>query len=153
MDRKLKTLKECPIIYREGAYIAVNNGWDNIIYDMSIKLEALVQKTSISYSKEKVDGQIVNSRFGTYIYRVEDNRFKISKIVEKYGRLRVYCDYVFQEMRNIINESEKLCTETCEICSDKGMMRDDKDLEWIMTLCKPCYISITDKLTIKNILY
>ena len=91
----------------------VGDGWFNIIYDMSKKLEALILEMP-----EK-----------------ERQNYKAVQIKEKFGGLRVYLFSETKEMEEIISEAEKLCDITCEKCGAEGRFRSKG---WCIVLCDNC---------------
>lgn len=57
---------------------------------------------------------------------------KIIQVKEKYGGLRVYTDYINDELDNIITEVERTSFTICEECGNPGQLRDGS---WYKTLC------------------
>lgn len=89
----------------------VGDGWFQIIYDLSAKLEPLIQQH---------DGL---------------NHPVASQVKEKFGGLRFYMDNATDEMNKYIAEAEELAGKTCEICGRPGTRGGSG---WIKTKCDEC---------------
>lgn len=59
----------------------------------------------------------------------------VAQIKEKFGTLRMYCDNVNDYARGVIDMTEALSEETCEVCGGKGKPTGGR---WIQTLCEEC---------------
>ena len=86
------------------------DGWYQIVYDLSAKLEALILALPEADRKD----------------------CKASQVKEKFGGLRFYMDSATDEMRALIHEAESLSFKTCEVCGKPGERRGGG---WISTLC------------------
>ena len=62
---------------------------------------------------------------------------QICQIKEKFGGLRFYINSGSEEIHDIISKYESLSYETCEVCGEKGELRND--LGWWRTLCDKHY--------------
>jgi hypothetical protein len=119
LDEKL--CKEFPLLYC-GRYadkqttcmcwgFAIGDGWYDIIYDLSSKLEPLIAEMS------------------------EDGRPRASQVKEKFGGLRFYMSSETDEMSKLISEAESASYITCEKCGAPGEQRGGG---WVKTLCDEC---------------
>lgn len=117
LDDRLVT--ECPNLYRDRyaspqvtcmCWGFPGNGWFNLIYDLSVRLEELILKLP------------------------EDKRehCKAAQVKEKFGTLRFYLDGGTKEMYTLIHEAEELSGSICEECGEPGK-RQGKG--WIKTVC------------------
>lgn len=60
---------------------------------------------------------------------------RVAQIKEKFGGLRFYADGVPEGGRELIDEAERICSETCENCGNPGRLRGQG---WVLTLCDEC---------------
>lgn len=67
----------------------------------------------------------------------EYDDFRFTQVKEKWGGLRVYCNYDPKEIDDLIDEAVAKAYVTCEVCGEKGSLRED--LSWIVTLCDKHY--------------
>lgn len=65
------------------------------------------------------------------------NDFELTEVKEKYGELRVYCNYYPDEIWDLIEEYRKRSLKTCEVCGEKGTLKEKH--KWYKTLCDKCY--------------
>jgi hypothetical protein len=93
----------CPIFECE-------DGWFDIINDLSAELHYIILKTDCSC--------------------------RASQVKEKYGTLRYYMDTETSEMSKFIKLAEKRSTETCEYCGEKGKLKEING--WSYTSCDDC---------------
>jgi hypothetical protein len=89
------------------------DGWFPIIYDLSLKLEALI----LVMSAEQRAG------------------FKAIQVKEKFGTLRFYMSGETDEMYKLISDAEDASAKTCEYCGEPGSLRTKG---WCFTLCDKC---------------
>jgi hypothetical protein len=90
------------------------NGWFQIIYDLSLKLEALI--LAIPDEEERV-------------------KYRAMQVKEKFGTLRFYMTAETEEMDKLIDEAESASVKTCEYCGQPGSLRTKG---WCFTLCDKC---------------
>lgn len=91
------------------------DGWFNLIYKMSEKLDNIIQKIK----EENPDSQLPRA----------------SQIKEKFGLLRCYMSSYNDSIDQAIGEAEAESSKTCEDCGQPGKLRDGS---WIFTLCDTC---------------
>lgn len=166
-----KTLvTEFPIIYRDmyGSMkntcmafgIECNDGWYNILYNLSKKLEEIAAKEDLPKEqnsfqklgwslisklnniklprkKNKVNRRLIGSyipdKLYFYCFPPEDNRLKFDQIKEKFGTFRIYLNYYSDEIDRLVEEAEELSEVTCETCGRPGEMR--KRGTWLLVRC------------------
>ncbi len=112
---------EFPLLYRDRqasmqetcmCWGFPGDGWFGIIYDLSSKLEPLIE------AQAKHGGQA-----------------RASQVKEKFGGLRFYMDYATKEMLDLCTETENLSYKTCETCGKPGKPGGGG---WIKVLCDVC---------------
>jgi hypothetical protein len=90
-------------------YIETKEGWDNIIETACTKIEAL-----------NIEGLLC------------------VQIKEKFGGLRLYCNFETPEVSKIIREAESLAWQTCEMCGTTENVCL-QGVSWTVNWCKDCY--------------
>lgn len=95
------------------------DGWFQIIYDLSKKLEAELKNIK---EQEQIDEY-------THMPRAV-------QVKEKWGGLRFYMSMESDTMTEAIREAEKLSYRTCEMCGKEGRTRN---ASWVQTLCEECF--------------
>jgi DNA-directed RNA polymerase subunit RPC12/RpoP len=125
MDKEFdeQLCQECPNLYADrhasimescmGWGFDTMNGWNGIIRDLSLKLEAIIAAMP--------DTERVN--------------YKCAQCKEKFGTLRFYMNAETTEMDRLIGEAEKASAVTCEYCGQPGKLRTKG---WLFTLCDKC---------------
>ena len=68
----------------------------------------------------------------------------VAQIKEKFGTLRFYCDNVDDYARGVIDMTEALSAEICEVCGGRGRRVGGR---WVQTLCENCDTSLTTNQT------
>jgi len=125
-------VKQFQIIYRDlngdprktcmGRGLEINNGWFNILYDLSVKLEAIADEQSLHLKNNpEYDGA--------------DTRIVFAQIKEKFGALRVYINNWPEDRKQIedlVRMAEQQSSIMCEICGEPGKTRSGV---WMLTLC------------------
>ena len=66
----------------------------------------------------------------------DDTKIRILQIKEKFGGLRVYTNYLTDELDELIENAERESYCTCETCGSKENI--GQTLGWVMTICKDC---------------
>jgi hypothetical protein len=61
--------------------------------------------------------------------------FLMFQVKEKFATLRIYTNHSTMEIDNIIDEAERISSETCETCGAKGKITGEY---WVKTLCEKC---------------
>lgn len=93
------------------------DGWFKLIYDLSKKLEPLIQK-ELDKSVNKLEYP------------------RASQVKEKFGELRFYMSSGSKEIYDLIAEAEKISCTICEDCGNSGELCVDHG--WYRTLCPEC---------------
>jgi ribosomal protein L37AE/L43A len=106
----------------DDSYIECHSGWNDLINDLSDKLEALI-----------VSG---NWEEGFVPY--------VCQIKEKHGTLRFYMSTETEEMSKLIAEAEEKSKHTCEMCGKEGKLREAN--KWYMTRCDECWETRYDRI-------
>ena len=88
----------------------VGDGWFDMIYDLSVKIEKLILELPEEARPE----------------------CKASQVKEKFGGLRFYMDGATDEMRTLIRDAESLSYHICETCGKSGGLRKGG---WLKVLC------------------
>jgi hypothetical protein len=92
------------------------DGWYNIIWVASEKLEALILKLPEN----------------------ERHYCKASTVKEKFGKLIIYLDHSTEEMDRIISNVEIESERVCETCGKPGMIVGHVYRDGIYATCKDC---------------
>lgn len=100
-----KLLKDFPELYKQYYWdpkdtcmcwaFCCDDGWFDLIYELSKKLKRLSPET------------------------------EAVQVKEKFGGLRFYFDNTTQEGANLIQKAEKMSYNICEMCGKKGKLRND----------------------------
>lgn len=123
LERKL--FKEFPELFRysddiqaslTGFGVEYGDGWYDLTYNALSKI----------YKIAKRDG-LFDKEYPLYLTQAK----------EKFGYLRLYFSFGTDEIWDIVEEAELKSMETCEICGNKGEIRED--LSWILCLCDEHY--------------
>ena len=128
LDAKL--VKDFPLLYADRHKsaqetcmfwgLAVGDGWEPLIRELSEKLEPLIGKWIL----ENLDRKEFPPR--------------AAQVKEKFGTLRFYMNgYCGEEIRKAIREAEEKSCVTCEDCGDPGTSRSGG---WYRTLCDECEV-------------
>ena len=134
LDKKL--VKAFPLLYGDRnapmqstamCWGFPGDGWFNIIWDLSSKLEPLIQK-------------FIDENQDTELYP------KAAQVKEKYGGLSFYMTCGSDEIFDLIEEAEALSYKTCEECGKPG---EERGGGWIHTLCDYCHEN-WDKIRLKR---
>jgi len=65
------------------------------------------------------------------------NALEVVQVKEKFGELRVYLNYSYEKIDNLIDEYTRKSKTICEWCGEKGKLRNDNG--WYTTLCNKCH--------------
>lgn len=143
----------------------VGDGWYNLIYDLSMKLEAEIKelKKTIKDPACKQCSCLLTEHFGSSTpnpgkcmaikkkfgskekppknyYACPCDKFKDSypravQVKEKFGGLRFYMSLTNDKISELIREAEKKSVTICEECGESGQIRNGS---WIRCLCDSC---------------
>ena len=173
LDKKL--VKAFPLLYGDR-YASMQStlmcwgfpgdGWFDIIWDLSSKLEPLIQKFiddnpnmscyGCGCTKERHYGwkswkpgkclaihvnpeskeEPPNNYFACFCDGYRSSHPKASQVKEKYGGLRFYMTCGTDEIFDLIEKAEALSYKTCEECGEPG---EERNTGWIRTLCDTCH--------------
>lgn len=111
-----------PLLYRHPLPIECNNGWFDLIDELSSKLENLIE---IEEDKFKSNEQELFEHRLCYAIQVK----------EKYGTLRFYMSLLTDAMDDFIEEASKKSASICEICGEKGKIKKNG---WVEVRCGNC---------------
>lgn len=73
----------------------------------------------------------------------EYSGLQVIQVKEKYGSLRVYLNYYYKEIEDIIDEYEEKSCYICEECGEKGEIRNINN--WYTALCDKHYAEYKEK--------
>jgi hypothetical protein len=79
--------------------------------------------------------------------KTQENPFEVMQVKEKFGTLRFYTNFSIDEIDDLITQAEDESARTCEVCSDKGKLRN---YGWYKTMCKKCYEILLKERKIRN---
>lgn len=143
------------------------DGWFDIIWDLSSKLEPIIQKfiddnPNLSCSncacdkdkhyacKTKAPGKCLAIHIDPTSEEESPGNYRAcfcdtytgaypraAQVKEKFGGLRFYMTIGTDEVYALIGKAEALSCKTCEECGEPGEKRTD--LGWIYTLCNNCH--------------
>ncbi len=105
-------VKTYPNLYKKNMYFECQDGWFNLIEDLSEQLESIISKME------------------------EKDRPYAVQVKEKFGGLRFYMNDLTSEIDELITKWEVLSYFVCEQCGDKGERLSIN--HWITTLCQKC---------------
>jgi hypothetical protein len=91
-----------------------NDGWFNLIYELSEKLERMIETWIIA------NGSV-------------ENHPRACCVKEKFGTLRFYLASDTDEMYDEIRKYERKSKEVCEVCGEPGKLGGKY---WLKTTCK-----------------
>lgn len=109
--------RKFPKLYSKlGGFEIGSDGWFDILYDLSEKLEQLINKL------EREGGE------------AEDDLPRAIQVKEKFGSLRFYMSHATDEMHKLIEHAENVSCSTCIKCGKKGKITNTNG--WYLSLCK-----------------
>jgi hypothetical protein len=100
-----------PYLYRTGASFECLDGWSDLLWQLSTKLEELIS-------------QLPESERAAY--------FAV-QVKEKWGKLRFYLSTSTEDMDTVIYEAEEQSGHLCERCGAPGALLAHGG--WVMTRC------------------
>lgn len=116
---KIKT--DHPHLYHRGLYLECNDGWLQLIFELSRQLEPIIKLQHES------------------VFNDEDSLIYCTQCKEKFGTLRFYMNTYIPSIENIIEKYEDLSGTICERCGGEATTRKIKG--WVTTICDTCYSS------------
>jgi len=175
-ENDLRLVKEFPLLYgdRDAPMqstamcwgFSCGDGWFDIIWDLSSKLEPLIQKFiddnplapcgGCGCKKERHYGwkswkpgkclaihvdpeseeEPPNNYFACFCNEYRSPHPKASQVKEKFGGLRFYMSCGTDEMFDLIDEADTASYKICEECASGDATQND--VGWIRTLCESC---------------
>jgi len=103
--------------HSNGLSFECGNGWFNLLYDLSKKIQKLIDDKKISKD------------------------FNIYQVKEKFGFLHYYSNFSTDELDDLVTKAEEQSMITCEQCSKPGEIKDIGG-HWYMALCEICFNKI-----------
>lgn len=117
--------EEFPDLFIKKGWCNVHPGWEHLIRALCLEIETInkgILKDNPRHTKK--------------------NLITFGQIKEKFGALRVYCDYEdlsslrYAQLTSIISLTERLSEVTCYVCGNKGVTIEKRGY-WIMgAVCK-----------------
>lgn len=175
-ENDLRLVRAFPLLYadRHGSKqstlmcwgFACGDGWYDIIWELSEKLEPLIKKfvddnpnlecSNCGCSKDRhyacltrnpgkclsihvnpdSDEEPPSNYFACFCDSYVSCHPKAVQVKEKFGGLRFYMTSGNDEIYDLIGEAEAKSYKTCEECGEPG---EEKPMSWIRTLCDGCY--------------
>lgn len=74
----------------------------------------------------------------------EYSELQVIQVKEKFAQLRVYLNYYYEEIEDLIEEYTEKSVHVCEVCGDEGIIRDLHG--WYTTLCDKHYQERLDRI-------
>ena len=121
-DLRRKIISDFPLCYPRYVSIDVGDGWLNLVYETSYKLEEVIKKANLEIVEPPEDDDLF------YF-----SSFEVIQVKSKYAGLRIYMSTETEEMSKIIEEAELKASTMCEDCGEKGQIA--KNHGWLTILC------------------
>ncbi len=64
--------------------------------------------------------------------------FRVVQVKEKFGGLRIYCNYETEYISDVIDEAVEIAYQTCELCGTTNNVDMRLVNGWYSTLCEKC---------------
>jgi hypothetical protein len=109
-----KIITDHPLLFRHVKHLDIGNGWLPLVYELSSKIEGLIQQ---------MDATAQELCF-------------VEQVKEKYATLRFYISTSTKEIDEIISHYEGIAQKTCEYCGNPGEL--DKRPSWLSIRCEKC---------------
>lgn len=106
--------RKYPNLYKNDVYFECDQGWYDIIDELSQKLETAI------------------------INNPNKQEYYATQVKQKYGTLRFYMSMIDDDMEKAIMEGEEKSSKTCEHCGKEGKLISI--FGWYLTLCDKCRI-------------
>ena len=117
-----KLIESCPRLYPEDFYFECENGWFQLLLDLSLQLEAEINFCESPDIAEPCEIE-----------------FRATQVKEKYGTLRFYMTCSTDKMQDLIEEAEKKSQYICEHCSAPGTLTVRHG--WWSVSCVECQLA------------
>jgi len=115
IEKQRFLVKTYPNLYKQGMSFDCEDGWFDLINDLSYKLEPLILKEN-----EEID---------------EDFFSYATQVKEKFGGLRFYMSTATDQMYELIYDAEDTSLVTCELCGKPGKINNHA---WVTCRCNSC---------------
>jgi rubrerythrin len=123
-ELELKLKSEFSPIYDQLQFgFECDDGWYNIIYELSKAIYSKAQKMGLHLG------------YHSSPYNDSSFYFYVQQVKEKYGTLRFYTSCHFDEIEDLIELAEKQSEITCEMCGKLGKMSKSP---WFSVMCEEC---------------
>lgn len=109
-----KIIADHPLLYRKTSYLEIGDGWLPLVYELSSKIEPIIQQMNAEVQEECF----------------------VAQVKEKYAELRFYMSSSTKEIDDIIAHYEEVAQKTCEYCGGPGKL--DKRTSWLSIRCEKC---------------
>lgn len=113
-------MEAAPLLYSESCWLDCEEGWYEIISNLSIKLESIIKK---GLSEGKWD---------------DDEYPCCAYITKRDGKLRFIMSKATREMEELIYKAEKESLITCEKCGNLGTRRTYRKEPYSVVRCERC---------------
>ncbi len=100
-NRHLGLAEQFPV----GFFFECGDGWFQVVWDLCERIDAILR---------------VHEEAATF---ARGSPFQIAQVKEKYGILRVYCDWETDDISAAIAGAEERSTRTCDVCGRPGVIR------------------------------
>jgi hypothetical protein len=158
-DLQNKLLKEFNFLKRgetpmDYFYFGVEcgNGWFDLLWNLCKDIEKLGYNGRVTQIKEKYAGLRIYENYSnlneefSWRFPHKFNKITKNKIQKLLNFIRIkFFKYMtrYEKIENLIDKAEEKSYKTCEICGNKGVVRENGG--WLMTLCITCFLDIINK--------
>lgn len=108
-DRREQIIREHPLLYPENFFFEFNDGWLDLIEELSDDLEAKIQELKDRYPSDEMT--------------------ICTQAKEKFGTLRYYINTGTNEMWESIDRAELASRTICEICGQPAKLINGRRLK------------------------
>ena len=122
-DAHNDALKSRFAFYRNGPGFGIGDGWFQIIWYLSEKIEAILTRLDegIETTHRTKESKVKPS-----------DAFRVLQVKEKFGTLRYYTNGITDEIGAAVQFAEMSSRVTCEDCGKPGVLRGNT---WLFTAC------------------
>lgn len=123
--KQKKLNQDFPELLRGHLGYAINfeclDGWYDLLYKLfqDIMRVSKQEKYRIGFSEKK-----------------DDPGMTIVQVKEKYGTLRIYTNFSYEEIDKLIDRAEHASETICEVCGKEGKLKCEN--RWYLVRCKDC---------------